>query len=609
MKGYFNRIFHIDVTQKSFKEESVDDRLFEDYIGGKGIGTHLLLLKNPPKVDPLSPENHIIFAIGPVAGTPIWGGCRYGVYTKSPQSGLYNESYAGGTVAEYMAKAGIDVLVIRGASKEPVWIEIYEKGVIFHDASSLWGLDTYETERYIKRWIRDRIGDGSRAGVICIGPAGENLVSFSLIENDNWRSAGRGGSGAVLGSKKIKAIAFRGSERKEIANREGMWELVKEISNKGRNDLIVSSYKNWGTSKMVDVMQAIGGFPCRYWSRGKAEYIEDINSEALHSRVKVTPNACHRCFIACGRLSVIKDGRFKGLKVEGPEYETIFAFGGLCGVRSIEEIIYLNDLCDRLGMDTISAGNLVALTIEASEKGRIDYKIAYGDTEEIGKLLQSIAYREGIGDLIARGIREVSRRWDIEGMAMHVKGVEPPGYDPRILKGMALAYATSPRGACHLRTTFYRPELTGQIDSDDVDKKVELFCELEDWLAVHDCMILCRFYREFYSWERLSEILRLITGRYFEIERLKEVGKRIVEETRIFNIREGLRRKDDGLPERFYSEPLPETQEVVDREELELLVERYYQLRGWGRDGIPNSIMEIHYDESEQSPYIKMGVR
>lgn len=275
------------------------------------------------------------------------------------------------------------------------------------------------------------------------------------------------------------------------------------------------------------------------------------------------------------------------MKIEGPEYETIYAFGGLCEVDSIEEIAYLNDICDRLGMDTISAGNLVALTIEAAIQKRIDYDIGYGQVDKIAGLLKEIAYRKGIGDTLAQGIKVVSKAWDMEDQAIHVKGMEPAGYDPRVLKGMGLAYGTSDRGACHLRATFYKPELAKMIDPDQIEGKAVMFSEWEDRLTIFDTLILCRFYRDLYQWEELSTIMKGAFGLELNREKMRAMAATITDNTRRFNIREGLVPEDDRLPKRFYNEILPETGKVITEEQMEQLLKDYYKARGWDERGRP----------------------
>ncbi|HEJ83074.1 MAG TPA: aldehyde:ferredoxin oxidoreductase, partial [Desulfobacteraceae bacterium] len=271
----------------------------------------------------------------------------------------------------------------------------------------------------------------------------------------------------------------------------------------------------------------------------------------------------------------------------GPEYETIYAFGGLCEVDSIEEIAHLNDICDRLGMDTISAGNLAAFAIEAAQQGRIDYDIDYNEPDKIARLLKDMAYRRGIGDLLSRGIKTAAREWGMEDQAIHIKGMEPPGYDPRVLKGMGLAYGSSPRGACHLRATFYKPELSGIIDPDEIDGKAALFAEWEDRLIIMDTLILCRFYRDLYPWEELSFLIRAVTGRALNVEEMRGIARNISSATRRFNIREGLTAEGDRLPKRFCTEVLPETQKIITEEEMDRLLTDYYRERGWNEEGVP----------------------
>jgi aldehyde:ferredoxin oxidoreductase len=587
MFGFYNKLLEIDMNKKSFAINSIADEILLETLGGKGLATHLLIQHNPPQVDPLSPDNHLIIATGPVTDTAIWGSCRHGVFTKSPQTGYYSESYSGGTAAEYMARTGYDAVMIKGASSDPVWIEISEEGAFFHSAQDLWGTGSYTTEDRVRAWIKDNRTDAENCGVVCIGPAGENGVAFAVIENDYWRSAGRTGVGAVMGSKGIKAIAFWGNKKRELADPESVKDFTRKFSKKAKDDKGVLNYKTMGTPMMVDVMSGVGSFPTRYWHKGQAEHRESINASALHERLKVFPNACRRCFIACGRLATVKQGRHKGLKIEGPEYETIYALGGLCEVDSIEEIAYLNDICDRLGLDTISAGNLVAFTIEASRQGKIDYDIDYGQVDKIAGLLEDIVFRRGIGDTLAKGIKTVAKAWNMEDQAIHVKGMEPAGYDPRILKGMGLAYGTSDRGACHLRATFYKPELANMIDPDQIKGKAEMFAEWEDRLTIFDSLILCRFYRDLYQWEELATVIKGVTGLDMDRERIRSIASAITDNTRRFNMREGLSPAEDHLPERFHTEALPETGKVITREQMKQLLADYYEVRGWDTEGRP----------------------
>ena len=587
MHGFFNTVLRINLTQQSYEIEIISDSVLRRCLGGKGLATHLLLHHNPPGVEPFSPDNHLIFANGPTAGTRIWGSSRYGVFTKSPQTGLYSESYAGGKVADHISSTGFDAIVFHGAANVPVWVEVNEDSVIFHPADDLWGKSTYETEDFVKGWIKENRLNEGKCGVVTIGPAGEAMVSFAVIENDYWRSAGRTGVGAVLGSKKVKAIAFRGNKTKTIANPDQVKKFVRMMTERSREDKGVKAYKTMGTPMLVDIMNHVGGFPTRYWQKGKAAHSEAINATALHERCHVVPNACSKCFIACGRLATVKEGPYKGLRVEGPEYETIYAFGGLCEIGTIEEIIYLNDLCDRLGIDTITAGNLAGLTIEAVRQGRVDYPIDYGETEQIAALLRDIATRCGIGDLLAKGIKEVAKAWGMEDQAVHVKGLEPAGYDPRVLKGMGLAYGTSARGACHLRATFYKPELAGLVDPEQIPGKAAIFCQWEDRLTIFDTFVLCRFFRDLYQWEELATIIEGIVGVRFTEQEMREIAKNVTDDTRRFNLREGLSIDDDQLPSRLYRQSLPETNKVITQAQMTEMLKEYYCARGWNEKGEP----------------------
>ncbi len=583
MYGHYGKILKINLSEKKYWTESLEEEIYDQYLGGKGLASYLLYELNPAGIDPLHPDNCLIFATGPVTGSKIWGGCRYGVFTKSPQTGFYSESYSGGKVPEAIDSTGYDAVVIQGQCSEPAVLEIHPDGVVFHEAGELWGKETYETEDEV---INRYKGNFKKTGTVVIGPASENLVSFGVIKNDKWRSAGRTGVGTVLGAKKVKAIVFEGDRKRPVFNEDEVRNLAKQIAADGKDNPGVAAYKSMGTSQLVKVVNNANAFPTRYWSEGKYDKWENISADALNSRCDVKPNACLKCFMACGRMTTIKEGRHAGLKLEGPEYETIYAFGGLCMIDSIEEIAYLNDICDRVGIDTITAGNLCGFTIEAYRRGKIDYQIDYGEVDAIAELLKMIARREGIGDILARGIKYAAKEWDLEDIAVHVKGMEPAGYDPRVLKGMGLAYATSDRGACHLRATFYKPELTGMIPPDQTEGKAELFIEFEDRLTIFDTLVFCRFYRDLYLWDTLGEIIHALTGLDSGKEALRARAASIATIIRRFNLREGLKPEDEWLPKSLFQK-LEKTGHEIKAEELEYMLKDYYKLHGWNEKGIP----------------------
>jgi aldehyde:ferredoxin oxidoreductase len=589
MHGFYGRILFVDLTHKRFRVETPDKKVLSGVLGGKGLASHLLLRLNPPMVDPFSPENHLIFSTGPACGSLVWGSSRYGVFTKSPQTGFYSESYAGGRVPEAMDAAGYDAVVIKGKCNAPTVLVVDPQGVAFHEADGLWGMDTHQSEdEAVKRFVRKKSDRRSRAGAVVIGPAGEHQVCFSVIENDYWRSAGRTGAGSIMGSKKLKAIVFQGDQRRKLADRNAIQAFAKDLSIEAKEHPQVLAYKHKGTPMMVKVMNEAGGFPTRYWSEGTYEKWRQISADALHERCEVKPRACSKCFMACGRMTKVRLGRHAGLRLEGPEYETIYAFGGLCLIDNIEEIIYLNDICDRLGMDTITAGNLCGLTIEAARRGRIHDAIDYGEVDAIAALLKKIAFRQGIGELLAQGIKAASQEWGLEDMAVHVKGLEPAGYDPRVLKGVGLGYATSDRGACHLRATFYKPELSGMIEPDTIEGKAAMFVDFEDRLTLFDALILCRFYRDLYPWKVLCEMVQGLTGIEAATTRIKAISANISNIVRTFNIQEGLRPEDDRLPSRLHKEALKSGHQI-SKTELEKMVADYYRLRGWDEHGKPKA--------------------
>ncbi|WDP90411.1 MAG: aldehyde ferredoxin oxidoreductase family protein [Desulfobacter sp.] len=580
MKGFFNQILSVDLTRGTFQREAVNDRIYREYLGGKGLGTWLLSRRNPVGVDPLSPDNHIIFATGPVTNTMTWGSSRYGVFTKSPLTGLYAESYSGGRLPEAISATGFDAVVIRGKATGLTVLEINPDGAVFHDGSHLAGRDTFAAEEAVRAAFAGDKKSGWKSGTCVVGPAAEAGVACSVIKNDGWRCAGRAGTGAVLGSKNVKAVYFTGDRKQEIHDPKSLAGLGKTMAAEGKDHPVVHAYKTMGTPQMVKIMNSANAFPTKYWTRGRADHWEKISADALHSRCEVRPHACAKCYLSCGRMTRVLEGEHKGLVLEGPEYETLYAFGGLCMVESVEEVARLNHVCDGLGIDTISGGNLCAFAMAAYEQGKSDYPIAFGDARGVETLLNLIARKEGPGALLARGIVHAARAWGMEDQAVHVKGMEPAGYDPRVLKGMGLAYASSDRGACHLRSTFYKPELAGMIPKEQVRGKAEMFIDFEDRLTLFDALILCKFYRDLYPWERLGQMIRAATGMEGSKRELSAVAANISSLVREFNLREGMTPEDEKLPRPFHK-PLEDSGAVITEDDMAVLMDEYRELRGW----------------------------
>jgi len=592
MYGHTGKILRVNLTKNKIAKEEISEEILRFYIGGKGLGAKILYDELKPNVDPLSPENKLIFSVGPVNGTNIPLSSRYCVTFKSPLTGGYAESLSGGHFPPRIKWAGYDAIIIEGRSEKPVYLWIDDDNVEIRNASHLWGRDTFETEDMIK----EELGDTKDIKVACIGPAGENLVRYACICNDYWRQAGRCGAGAVMGSKKLKAIAIRGTKEVELADVDAYRELIKEIMKRVKEDPLTSeAYPKRGTPGMVISSNTMGFFPTRHWHKGVFEKYEEFIPDTLWKRLWAKSKGCYACPSPCGKLGEIKEGPYAGLKIEGPEYETIFSFAGLCEIDKLEDLVKINDLCDRLGMDTISAGNVIAFAMEAYEAGKLraTFPIRFGDSEVVIKLLEMIAKRQGIGDLLAEGVKRISEKLGLQDRAIHVKGLEPAGYDPRALRSMALAFAVSTRGACHLRACAYALDISGKVDrfSESLDR-VALIKDWEDRFAVMDSMVLCRFGRTIYDWDMLTKLYNTITGLNISVEELKKTGERIVTLTRMFNVREGFTRKEDILPPRFFKEPLengPAKGQVVTREGFEKLLDEYYKLRGWDAEGKPLS--------------------
>jgi aldehyde:ferredoxin oxidoreductase len=580
-------ILRIDLTNQSFSKEHVNSRLIENLIGGKGFGTWILQNEIDVKKDPFDPLNPLIFSIGPATGI-IPGASKYGVFFRSPLTGIYGESYSGGSFAYELKKANFECIIIKGRASKPIYLWLSDNSVEFRDARYLWGLDTYQTEDLIKEELGNK-----NVKVASIGPAGEHMVKFACISNDYWRQAGRCGAGALMGSKNLKAIAVKGDSNPNFAKSDELKNLILELlDNIKKNPALAETYPRYGTPSLVDITNLVGVFPTEYWKKGQLRGWDKINAEAIRKNIFIKSKACLGCPIGCGKLVEVTYGKYKGTKIEGPEYETIYAFGGLCKINELDAIVKINDVCDRLGLDTISTGNVVSFAIEAYERGvlHIDKPIQYGNSESVLDLIEKIALRQGIGNILAEGVKRASEILGLQEIAVHVKGLEPAGYDPRGLKGMALSYGISSRGACHLRSTAYIFELRGVVDRASVEGKAVLVKEYEDRFAIFDSLILCRFLRDVVDWSMLTKISRLTTGIDFDEKKLRSIAEYIIDESRIFNVKCGISRKDDYLPDRFMKEPLregPSEGQIISKKDMDLMLNEYYQLRKWDNEGIP----------------------
>jgi len=584
MKGYAGKILTVNLNDRSSRAEPLEPEVAKRFIGGKGLGAHLLTQIVAEGVNPLSPNNVLILAIGPLTGTRAPTSNRFGAFFKSPLTGIWGESYAGGHLGPHIRRAGYDAVIVRGRSETPTYVSILDDAVSFHDASGLWGMSTKETEDAVRKEVGEE-----RTKVMTIGPAGENMVRFACVCNDYYRQLGRAGAGAVMGSKNLKAIAFLGTGRVEMANEEKFEETVKEVSARIPKDGPMTKF---GTPNMVNVQNALGVFPTHYWQKGFFDAHGNINAPTMAKKILDKNKACWNCPVACGKMSSVKDGKYAGTVVEGPEYETLFAFGGLCELSDIKAVAKANETCDLLGLDTITAGNAIGFAMRAYELGRIQspFPIKFGDDDVTLRLLEMISKREGIGGILADGVRMASKNLGLEDIAVHVKGLEPPGYDPRGYNGMALSYAVGVRGADHLRSTSYAYEMRNVSDRFMVSGKAAFVKGLEDKLAIVDSMVICCFVRDSYEWDDLAKLYTYSTGLEMSTAQIREAGARAVDTARRFSTREGISRKDDSLPKIFHETPFADGSSkthVVVKADFEGMLDEYYQARGWTSNGIP----------------------
>ncbi|WP_456487587.1 aldehyde ferredoxin oxidoreductase family protein, partial [Candidatus Alkanophaga liquidiphilum] len=517
----------------------------------------------------------------------------------------FGAASAGGHFGAELKFAGYDGVIIEGVAAKPTALVIRDGGVELRDASHLWGSSTTETEKILREELGDR-----KVKVACIGPAGENLVRFAAIINDSTRAAGRCGLGAVMGAKRLKAIAVRGTKDVQVSDFDGLMKLLDRLRELGRYETLAIGLSTYGTASIVSYVHAIGGFPTHNFKlQFDYEEIEPIDQESIRESLVLKKSACFGCPIGCGRLSRIPEGKYADELGEGPEYEHINTLAGRCGCYDLNALMKAHNLCNELGMDGITAGGVIGFAMECYEAGVLDadrtggLELRWGDADIVIELLERIARREGVGDLLAEGVKRAAERLGrgAEKYAMHVKGLEFPGYEPRAMKGAALSFATANRGADHLGALmtlvdFGMATPLAMVTVDPLElssEKVRLVKELEDWMQVLDSAIICKFFGVLLRKEELASLISLVTGFDFSVKTLERIGERIWNLERLFNLREGLRGKeDDWLPDRFYEEPLPKgaaSGEVIPREEFERRLSEYYRLRGWDEGGVPTA--------------------
>ncbi|MGQ9459782.1 MAG: aldehyde ferredoxin oxidoreductase family protein [Candidatus Bathyarchaeaceae archaeon] len=593
MFGYAGRVLNVDLTHKKTKIEPISNGFCEKYIGGNGFAIRMLYDKTKPKVDPLGHDNALIFAVGPFAGTPVPTSGKHIVQAKSPLTNFMGESISSGSWGPTLKRAGYDAVIIKGRSEKPTYLFVDDDTIQFRDAKNLWEKDTVETDELIKEEIGD---ENIRSSTI--GPAGERLVKFANIMNDRYRQAGRTGMGAVMGSKNLKAIAVRGTKKIEVHNLDKLMEECRDIY-KQCQGLNAEFYRVWGTAGMVSVMNDIAALPTRNWQQATFELANNIGAEYLKGHYWVKTISCAYCPIGCDHISMIKDGPYGGT-VASVEYETIYSLGSQCGIGYYPAIVKATDLCDRLGIDTISTGVTIGWAMECYEKGILSkddtggIELTFGNHEALIEMVKKIAYREGIGDLLAGGVRAASQKVGkgSERFAMHNKGLEYPGYDLRGLKACVLGFNTSTRGGCHLRSSMYDFDVKGKVNRFKADRDFgRMTKEREDLWAIVDSLIICKFLRGVCSnYDKFAELYTLVTGIKMTANKLQMAGERIYNLEKAYNIREGWTKKDDYPSPRIMNDPIPSgvaKGSFVSKKEFETMLSAYYDFRGWTSDGIP----------------------
>lgn len=626
-KGYAGKALYVDLSTGTVESRELEITLAEHYLGGNGIGTRLLWDHVGPEVDPLGPDNLLIFATGPLTGTTMPTSSRLAVIAKSPLTGIYGDANAGGFFGPELKFAGWDWIVVQGRSSQPVYLWISGDRVELRDASDLWGQTTSRAEDA----IRCTLGDpGIKTATI--GPAGENQVRFAGIQVTSQRSAARCGLGAVMGSKKLKAIAVRGRGRIPIADPAGFLDLTARLHRRTRENAIYPAVSAHGTPGITALMDTLGRFPTRNFQMGSFPEIDRIDADALKDRALVRHLACYGCPVACDKLHGLADGTYAGTVIRSVEYETMSSLGAGVWNADLDSILAANRLCDDLGLDTISAGRVISFAMElwdeeilaAQDTGGLT--LEWGDVSTTLKLLDMIAHRQGFGDLLAEGVRRAAQAIGrgAERYAMHVKGMEIPGQDGRAQRSMGLAHVTSSRGADHLKAfptidetgypdearrrygEAYLPEIAQPLET---KHKPFLVKDGEDYAAVVDSVGICKSGGSFVLaevyWPDVAAALELATGMEVPLERLKLTGERIYNLQRCYNARHGITRADDRLPHRFSEEPSPSGNargQVID---VEPMLDEYYTLRGWetGR-GWPTAEKLGELGLAEASPWL-----
>jgi aldehyde:ferredoxin oxidoreductase len=607
MHGYAGRILRIDLNKQKFTAQNFDEAFARKYLGGNGFAAQILYDGLKPGIDPFAPENIVVFAVGPITDSSVPSTSRGYAATKSPLNGLFFDSTFGGRFAITQKRTGFEAIVISGKSSSPIYLVIDESGAQFKPAAALWGKLTRDTVDALQ------VVEGQDADAVAIGPAGEKLVRFACMVH-YWRGregvAGRGGIGAVLGSKNIKAVVLKGSQKTQVANPESLRELIdsrKEAMEKGTAGL-----KNLGTPVLVNMINTLGGLGVRNLQEEQSPRAPEIGGERIKELFFERNDTCFGCPIACGKTLRLPESQH-GLRWKMPEYETLFSLGSMVDNWDPASILKLNALCDQWGLDTISMGVTLSFALECFEKGYLTPKdsggrtLRFGDAGLLQELVEETGKRQGFGNALAEGSFRLAQRLGKEAanLLYCVKKLEVAGHSPRALKGMSVGYATATRGGSHHDA---RPTLqyAGEFDRKKAEVVPSFAVRTQNFTALDDSLTQCRFASERGYGGLINEnyvkMINAVTGWALNLGEVEKLGERIYNLERAFNCREGVSRKDDHLPFRTSHQPIPSgpSQGMYSPpQEFNSLLDEYYQMRGWDKNGIPNpeKLKELGLDE------------
>lgn len=587
MFGYNGKVLRIDLTKKSVRVEALNLEEAKKFIGGRGLGTKILLDEIDSGIEPLSPENKLIMITGPLTGTSTPTGGRYMVVTKSPLTGTVASSNSGGYWGAELKFAGYDAIILEGRAEAPVYINIEDDKVEIKDAKHLWGKVVSETTEILEK------EHGEKVRVAVIGPAGENLSRLAAIMNDRDRAAGRSGVGAVMGSKNLKAIVVRGTNKVNIAEPEKLKELFSKCLKKIKeNGVTGQGLPTYGTAVLVNIINENGVLPVNNFQKAYFEKADEISGETLAEKYLTKKEACFRCPIACGRFCEVDD-----VRGGGPEYETVWAFGSDCGVSDLASVIKANYWCNEMGLDTISAGATIAAAMELYEKGYIKPEelgagpeLKFGSSEAIIEWTKRMGRSEGLGAKLAEGSYRLTDMYGVPELAMTVKKQELPAYDPRGIQGHGLQYATSNRGGCHVRGYLISPEILGlpeKLDRFSLEGKATWARVFQDLTAVIDSMGLCLFTSFALNAGDYADLLNAVCGTAYVADDVLELGDRIWNIEKVFNLKAGIDPSQDTLPRRLLEDAIPDGPSKGWVSKLSEMLPEYYKVRGWGENGAP----------------------